>query len=178
MVSGGSGNDGGVKPGGARGGRPRFGGHGTLPRKSEAVLKPPASAPAAEKKRVLFVCIGNSCRSQMAEAFARTYGRDVIDAHSAGVAPAPIIAPMTKQVLGEKNVTVGDQFPKGLDLMARIPFDIVVNMSGAKIALPGAQMVEWPVVDPIGQKDEVYRAVAERIEGLVMRLILDLRNTR
>ena len=46
---------------------------------------------------------------------------------------------MTKQILGEKNVTVGDQFPKGIDMMCRVPFDIVVNMSGAKIALPGAQ---------------------------------------
>ncbi len=171
-----------LKPVGARGGRPRLGGHGSLPLNRDAGPDSAAPIPAPAKKRVLFVCIGNSCRSQMAEAFARAYGRDVMDAHSAGVAPAPIIAPMTKQVLGEKNVTVGDQFPKGLDMMARVPFDIVVNMSGARISLPNARMIEWPVVDPIGQKDEVYRAVAERIEGLVMRLVIelrgDIRNTR
>ncbi len=98
-----------------------------------------------------------------------------MDPHSAGLAPATGIAPMTAQVLSEKNVTIGDQFPKGLDMMSRVQFDIVVNMSGAKVDLPGAKLVEWPVVDPIGQKDEVYRAVAERIECLVMRLIIELR---
>jgi len=179
------------RPTGARGGRPRLGGHGSLPMKRDsasnvnrggasnvkrdAVPNSAAATPATARKRVLFVCIGNSCRSQMAEAFARVYGRDVMDPHSAGVAPSSIIAPMTKQVLGEKNLTVGDQFPKGLDMMARVPFDIVVNMSGAKISLPNARMIEWPVVDPIGQKDEVYRAVAEKIEGLVMRLVIELR---
>ena len=80
------------------------------------------------------------------------------------------------QILAEKNVTVGDQFPKGFDMVARAPFDIVVNMSGAKVALPGAKVIEWPVVDPIGQTDAVYRAVAQRIEDLVMRLIIELRN--
>jgi protein-tyrosine-phosphatase len=113
----------------------------------------------------------------MAEAFARVYGRDVMDPQSAGLTPAVIIAPLTRQILSEKNVTVGDQFPKGLDMVARLPFDIVVNMSGAKVALPGARLIEWPVVDPIGQRDDVYRAVAQRIEDLVMRLIIELRNS-
>jgi arsenate reductase len=182
MVSRGSGDDGGVKPpdvkpGGARGGRPRLGGHGTLPLKRDAG-PPPAPLPAgAAKKRVLFVCIGNSCRSQMAEAFARVYGRDVMDPHSAGLAPATIIAPLTQQVLLERNVAIDGQFPKGLDMMARVPFDIVVNMSGTSVVLPGARLIEWPVADPMGQKDEVYRAVAARIEGLVMRLIIELRGT-
>jgi arsenate reductase len=152
-----------------------LGGHGTLPTTREGGPQRTVPSAAAAKKRVLFVCIGNSCRSQMAEAFARAYGRDVMDAHSAGLSPATIIAPLTQLVLKEKNVTVDGQFPKGLDMMARVPFDLVVNMSGAKVALPGARMIEWPVVDPIGQKDEVYRAVAERIEGLVMRLIIELR---
>jgi arsenate reductase len=171
MVSRGAGDDGGVngKPGGIRGGRPRLGGHGALPARRDA-------APAVSKKRVLFVCIGNSCRSQMAEAFARVYGQDVMEPHSAGLAPAVIIAPLTKRILAEKNVTVGEQFPKGFEMMARAPFDIVVNMSGAKVALPGARVIEWPVVDPIGQTDQVYRAVAQRIEDLVMRLIIELRN--
>lgn len=155
-----------------------MGGHGTLPIKRDAGPNPPAAIPAPAKKRILFVCIGNSCRSQMAEAFARVYGRDVMEVQSAGLAPATIVAPMTIQVLSEKNVLIDGQFPKGLDMMARIPFDIVVNMSGVKIGLPGAQVIEWPVIDPMGQKEEVYRAVAQRIEDLVMRLILELRNAR
>ena len=150
-----------VPPGGIRGGRPRLRGVGA----------PPAPA----KKRVLFVCIGNSCRSQMAEGFARAYGSDVMVARSAGLSPATIIAPLTRQVLGERNIRIVDHFPKGLDLLARETFDIVVNISGMPVPVMAPRVVEWSVVDPIGQTESVYRAVADQIEGLVMRLILELR---
>jgi len=142
---------------------------------------PPAPAPspksAPTKKRVLFVCIGNSCRSQMAEAFARAYGADIMQVQSAGVSPATYIAPLTKQTLGERNLTIDDHFPKGMDLMRRQQFDVVVNMSGFPVSLPGARVIEWTVPDPIGQTESFYRTVATQIEGLVMRLIMDLRTT-
>lgn len=118
----------------------------------------------------------------MAEAFARAYGSDVIEAHSAGLSPAPIIAPLTRQVLMEKNLRVDGQFPKSLETVMRERFDIVVNMSGAKIALPlqggGARLIEWMVADPIGQKEGMYRVIAAQVEGLVMRLVLELRTAR
>ena len=132
--------------------------------------------PTVTKKRVLFVCIGNSCRSQMAEAFARTYGSDVMEARSAGIAPATIIMPLTRQVLSEKNVSVDGQFPKSLEIIEREPFDLLVNMSGAKLGHASAQVIEWPVPDPVGQNEETYRAVAAEIERLVMGLILELRS--
>jgi arsenate reductase len=138
----------------------------------------PPSAPAPAKKRVLFVCIGNSCRSQMAEAFARAYGADALWVQSAGLGPASMVAPLTRQVLEEKNVRSDHQFPKGLDMMTREKFDLVVNMSGRKFTFPSGEMVEWVVRDPIGLPAEIYRAVANQIEGLVMRLILDARASR
>jgi arsenate reductase len=58
-------------------------------------LQAPKKA-APSKKRVLFVCLGNSCRSQMAEAFARAYGSDVLEARSAGVSPSTIIQPLSR----------------------------------------------------------------------------------
>jgi len=127
------------------------------------------------KKRVLFVCIGNSCRSQMAEGIARAYGSDVMVARSAGLSPAVIVAPLTRQVLGEMNIRIDDHFPKGLDFFSSETFDVVVNMSGLPMPVPAPRMVDWPVKDPIGQTEAVYRAVASQIEGLVMRLILELR---
>ena len=140
---------------------------------------PPAPAPSPKtipaKKRVLFVCIGNSCRSQMAEAFARAYGGDIMEVQSAGVSPATYIAPLTKQTLRELNLTIDDHFPKGMDLMRRQHFDVVVNMSGVPVGLPGARLIEWTVPDPIGQTESYYRTVATQIEGLVMRLIMELR---
>jgi arsenate reductase (thioredoxin) len=132
--------------------------------------------PAAAKKRVLFVCIGNSCRSQMAEGFARAYGTDVMAVQSAGLSPAVEISPLTKSVLAEWNIRIDDQFPKGLETLFREPFDIIVNMSGTKLTATAPRTIDWPVPDPIGQKEEVYRAVASQIEDRVMRLILELRS--
>jgi arsenate reductase len=137
----------------------------------------PASAPV-QKKRVLFVCIGNSCRSQMAEAFARAYGSDVMTVESAGLSPAIIIQPLTRQVLAERNLNVDGQFPKNIEVVLRQPFDLVVNISGHPLPLPGARVVNWAVADPIGQKDSVYRTVVSQIEGLVMSLIMLLRSGR
>ena len=112
----------------------------------------------------------------MAEGFARAYGSDIIDARSAGLAPATSIAPLTRQVLGEKNVRIDDHFPKGVEVVSREPFDIVVNMSGTKLSIPGTRVIEWPVQDPMGHAEAVFRSVAAQVEGLVMRLILELRS--
>ena len=149
---------------GIRGDRPRL--------RGDTAAKPPVSP---QKKRVLFVCIGNSCRSQMAEAFARAYGADIMEVHSAGVSPAAHVSPLTKQILAERNLNIDGAFPKPLDLLNQ-PFDFVVNMSGYTVALPSARVLTWVVPDPIGQKEDVYRSVAGQIEGLVMRLILELRS--
>lgn len=167
------------KPGGFRGNRPRMGG----PRSTDvprAHAQPAGPSPliGRKRKRVLFVCIGNSCRSQMAEGFARTYGGDVLIAASAGTSPAAIVQPETKKTLALRNVRIDDQFPKGLEILARDHFDVIVNMSGQKLPLaPGAVVREWAVRDPIGESDAVYKSVAEQLEGLVMRLILELRSS-
>lgn len=127
-------------------------------------------------KKVLFLCIGNSCRSQMAEGFARKYGSDVLQPASAGVAPASIVQPLTKKVMGAKNINIDNQFPKSLDQVGVAQFDLIINMSGTK--LPGgmqAEVREWSVVDPIGQSEEVYIQVRDQLEHQVMHLILDLR---
>jgi len=123
------------------------------------------------------VCIGNSCRSQMAEALARAYGSDVIAAQSAGLSPAMTIAPLTKRTMEERNVRMDGHFPKGVEMMLREKYDLIVNMSGQSLALPSVRIVEWKVPDPIGRTDDVYRGVAAQIEGLVMALILELRSS-
>jgi len=130
------------------------------------------------KNHVLFVCIGNACRSQMAEAFARAYGSDILTVRSAGIAPAANVPPLTRRVLTEKNVPSEGQFPKGLEAVAGEPFDVVVNLSGEPLPTPftPARLVNWRVRDPIGQSESVYRDVAAQIESLVMRLILELRS--
>jgi len=130
--------------------------------------------------RVIFLCIGNSCRSQMAAGFARSYGSDVFEVESAGLAPAMIVSSLTRKVMLEKNIDVGDEFPKGFD-MADVPSaDMIVNMSGHPLpdgidAGIDAQVETWAVRDPIGESEAVYREVRDQIEQRVMRLILKLR---
>src|SRR5271165_2238746 len=110
-----------VPAGSIRGGRPSIRG-GSNPRQAERAANPGNVRGQAEagrevrapaKMRVLFVCIGNSCRSQMAEGFARAYGADVMAVQSAGLSPAVMVSPLTKTVLAERNIHIDDQFPKG-----------------------------------------------------------------
>jgi arsenate reductase (thioredoxin) len=112
----------------------------------------------------------------MAEGFARKYGSDVLEAASAGLAPAGIVQPLTKKVMEAKNIGIDDQYPKGLNSVPLRTFDLIVNMSGMKLPVrtPG-EVREWSVEDPIGQPEEVYVSVREQIEMQVMLLILELR---
>ncbi|MDR3701700.1 MAG: hypothetical protein P4L56_18775 [Candidatus Sulfopaludibacter sp.] len=128
------------------------------------------------KKRVLFVCIGNSCRSQMAEAFARLYGQDVLIPASAGVSPAFTVAPDTMRAMLEKNIDLRDHFPKSIRQLGRSQFDLVVNMSGTLLpALPGAQLREWDIADPVAMDYDEHCEIRDAIERLVMHLVLELR---
>ena len=128
------------------------------------------------EKRVLFVCIGNACRSQMAEGFARTYGSDVIIPASAGLAPASAVAPDTIRAMDEKNIDLRDQFPKGLRQLGRADFDLIVNMTG--FFLPKeftGRIVDWEVADPVFMDFKDHCEVRDTIENLVMKLVLELR---
>ncbi len=128
-------------------------------------------------QRVLFVCVGNACRSQMAEGFAHKYGKDVMAPYSAGLAPAMVVPEETRQTMAEKNIDISSQFPKPVSLFPNANFDLVVNISGYPIPrYPLA--VEWKVNDPIGGSDDLYRATRDQIEQLVMKLILALRRKK
>jgi arsenate reductase (thioredoxin) len=129
-----------------------------------------------EKKKVLFVCLGNSCRSQMAEAFARTYGADVIVAASAGLMPAAIVAPDTARAMREKNIDMRAHFPKHIRQLGRAHFDLIVNMSGDDLPYePGDRIIAWEVDDPIRLNFKEHCEVRDKIERLVMDLLLEFR---
>ncbi len=128
------------------------------------------------KTRVLLICIGNSCRSQMAEAFARRYGSDVIIAASAGLAPAYMVAGDTIRAMDDKNIDIRDHFPKSLKQLGRANFDLFVNMSGYDLPPEIETPVrEWDVPDPIGEDFETHCKIRDEIETRVMGLILELR---
>jgi arsenate reductase (thioredoxin) len=127
-------------------------------------------------KRVLFVCLGNACRSQMAEGFARSYGSDVMIPASAGISPGADVALDTMRAMSEKGIDLRDHFPKSIRNLGRSEFDLVINMSG--FDLPdsvGAEVRSWDVPDPVFLRYSEHCEVRDAIEKLVMKLITELR---
>ena len=129
--------------------------------------------------KVLFVCVGNSCRSQMAEALARHSTSDVIEASSAGIAPLGRIAEATQAVLEERGVSMDGQFSKALRPDDSKAAEVIVNMTG----LPGtavfvgskAKVEDWAIEDPYGEDLETYRRICDEIEERVADLAVRLR---
>jgi arsenate reductase len=127
-------------------------------------------------KKVLFVCIGNTCRSPMAEGFANSHGNDVLVARSVGLAPVLRVVPETVAIMRERNIDVSKHVPMPYDPFEVDNYDVVVNMAGFK--LPGKaprELLEWNVKDPYGKAPAVYRKVRDDIEARVMGLILKFR---
>lgn len=132
------------------------------------------------KQRVLFVCVGNACRSQMAEAFARAYGHDVMEAYSGGLSPGMSVDRNTKLVMKERNLDLEKQFPKPIEEALLYEPTWIVNMSGAKLPHFAQKIAseEWKVRDPVGEAAPVHRDVRDQIEMLVMQLILRMRRAQ
>ena len=138
-----------------------------------------APQPVAQpRKRVAFVCFGNSCRSQMAEAWARHLARDTVEAMSAGLHPLGFIAPETTRVMEEKGIRLEGQQSKGLEAIDWRQVDVVVNMLPipGRSLLPSFQgaLVTWKVRDPYQEPLRVYRKVREQLRRLVERLLEEL----
>ena len=99
-----------------------------------------------------------------------------MEAASAGLSPAGIVQPLTKKVMEAKNINIDNQYPKNLNSVPVRSFDLIVNMSGAKLpARVPMEVRNWNIDDPIGQPEETYVAVRDQIEMQVMLLILELR---
>jgi protein-tyrosine-phosphatase len=113
----------------------------------------------------------------MAEAFARAYGHDVLEAVSGGLSPATAVDANTKAVMLERGLSLDKHFPKPIEEALRHEPTWIVNMSG--VALPHfashVASEAWDVRDPVGEPGTVHRQVRDRIEALVMQLILRLR---
>jgi len=123
--------------------------------------------------RVLFVCIENSCRSQMAEAFARMYGGDGIEAYSAGSRPSGTVNPRAIESMAEVDYDLSTHVSKGLDAIPRDGFDHVVTM-GCGDECPWIEAkarADWDIPDPKNLPPGEFRAVRESIERKVRELI-------
>ena len=130
-----------------------------------------------EMVKVLFVCMGNCVRSQMAEAIARRDAADIMAAESAGIHPLGFIDPTAQAVLRERNIPMDGQFSKGLHNPQLAEPDLVINMSGlpGKAHFSQRQFEDWAVEDPFGENLETHRRICDDIERRVVDLAGRLR---
>ncbi len=126
-------------------------------------------------KRVLFVCIENSNRSQMAEAFARIHGGDGVEAHSAGSAPSGVINPKAVRFMAELGYDLATHASKSLDAIGG-EFDAVITMGcGDRCPwVPAKRREDWALPDPKHLDDDGYRAVRDEISMRVKQLLAEL----
>jgi protein-tyrosine-phosphatase len=138
----------------------------------------PTPRAAPKKAKVLFICLGNACRSPMAEAIARHRYPDLMDASSAGLSALGKVMVQTVAVLAERNVSAAGLASKQLTEHSRRAADVIINMSGrpgAWMSHDGGPRVEdWDVGDPYGSDLDVYREICDDIERRLKDLALRL----
>ncbi len=151
---------------------------GTFGDFSQGARVGPGAGGGGMARRVLFLCTGNSCRSQIAEALWRELAGPGWEAHSAGSEPAGFVHPLAVEVMEELGIGLTGARSKGLDAFPDPSFDLVVTVcDGAREAcpaLPGARRtVHWPFDDPAeaeGSDEErraVFRRVRDEIEAAI-----------
>ncbi|MBF93024.1 MAG: low molecular weight phosphatase family protein [Euryarchaeota archaeon] len=120
--------------------------------------------------RVLFVCVGNTCRSQIAEAIARDLG---YDAFSAGTDPRDDgkITENALKVLEEAGLETADLYSKSLDSFDSEKFDKIISM-GCGVSCPAIEIdQDWGLKDPHGEDLEVFRKTRDKIHNLVSKMM-------
>lgn len=130
------------------------------------------------KTKVAFVCVHNSCRSQMAEGWAKHLGSDVIEAYSAGTENYPEVKPLAVQVMEEAGVDMSEHRPK---LLTDIPeeVDILITMGCNVVCpfVPCKHSEDWGLEDPSGGPIEGFREtrdiIKEKVEALIEQLRAD-----
>jgi arsenate reductase len=135
----------------------------------------------AEERRplkLLFVCVGNSCRSQMAEALANHWGAGRVRAWSAGSHPLGEITSETYEVMREIGISLEGQWSKGLRDVPLAEMDVVVGM-GCEVECPvpsgfKGRMIEWNIPDPYNRDLEFFQGIRDLIEREVKALLSDL----
>jgi arsenate reductase len=125
---------------------------------------------------VLFVCVHNAGRSQMAAAFLTHLARDQVQARSAGSDPADAVNPVVVEAMREVGIDVADETPKVLTAESVRSSDVVVTMGcgDACPIFPGRRYLDWELPDPAGQDLAAVRPIRDEIEQLVRGLMASL----
>jgi arsenate reductase len=130
----------------------------------------------ASKPSVLFVCVHNASRSQMAAGFLAHLAGDEIEVRSAGSAPAESINPAAVEAMREVGIDISDQSPKILTFDAVEASDVVITMGCGDTCpvFPGVSYRDWVLEDPAGKGVESVRPIRDEIKTLVEELVAEL----
>lgn len=129
------------------------------------------------KKKLLFVCIENSNRSQMSQAFANMLGGKTVEAYSAGSKPSGIVNPKAIAAMKELGYDLSTHDSKSLDeVKAYAPFDAVVTMGCGDACpwMPAKQFIDWQIPDPKHMEPEAFNQVRDFIKEKVQQLINEI----
>jgi protein-tyrosine-phosphatase len=129
-----------------------------------------------EKKRILFVCVENARRSQMAQGFAEAIGKWKLEVYSAGSRPSSQIDPLVIEVMKEKHIDLSGKRPKGLNDLPPMEMDYLITM-GCEETCPAVLLkktLEWNIPDPKGKLIEDFRKIRDMIEDKVKDLLAEL----
>ena len=132
----------------------------------------------SKKPTVLFVCVHNAGRSQMAAGYMRALGGDRIEVLSAGSAPKETINPQAIAVMAEEGIDIANQQPKILTPEAVQESDAVITMGCGDACpfYPGKRYEDWVLDDPAGQDIDQVRKIRDEIKGRVQTLLSELLN--
>ena len=130
----------------------------------------------ADKPTVLFVCVHNAGRSQMAAGYLRHLAGDTIEVRSAGSEPAEKINPVAVQAMAEEGIDIANEQPKILTSDAVKTSDVVITMGCGDTCpfYPGKRYEDWVLDDPAGQGIAVVRPIRDEIRRRVEQLIHEL----
>lgn len=125
------------------------------------------------KHKVLFLCVQNAGRSQMAEAFAREIGSHILIPYSAGSNPANEINPMVRECMDEIGVRILNEKPKGFKDLNVEKFDFVVNMGCGDTCpyYPSKEYINWDIPDPKGKSLDEVRKIRDLVRSKVVELV-------
>jgi arsenate reductase len=128
------------------------------------------------KPSVLFVCVHNAGRSQMAAAWLTKLAGDKVEVRSAGSAPADSINPAVVEAMLEVGIDISHEMPKVLTTTAVEQSDVVITMGCGDACpfFPGKRYLDWPLNDPAGQGVAAIRPIRDEIKALVEDLITTL----
>ncbi len=126
-----------------------------------------------ETKKILFVCVENAGRSQMAQGFAETFGKGKVEVYSAGSRPASQINPLAIEVMKEKSIDLSGRLPKGLNDLPPVEMDYLITMGCEETcpAVPTKTIIEWQIPDPKGKPIDEVRRIRDVLEAKVKTLL-------